>query len=268
MTRHTSPTLSETIQSARFLPGVLERLTSDLLRQYPRKTFGVLYARSDSTAVADYYIYRDDDRARDDVTKAFEDRGEYYRNNSNAGFKATVAETISENANCKKRGYKRVAIIHTHLRHPVYFDEVDLDLHPTADLWHLLVSLRNPMQPELAAFKVTSLSAERIPIEGASTKIIEVPDPLPSPRLLDDVEFVEVGGGLHVSRTLITAEQYYRVLAYDEVSPHGNLPIVNVSWRDAVVFCIITGTRLLTSFEWDALVRRRSRPPSHWPPGS
>ena len=59
-----------------------------------------------------------------DVTKAFEDRGEYYRNNSNAGFKATVAETISENANCKKRGYKRVAIFHTHLRHPAYFDEI------------------------------------------------------------------------------------------------------------------------------------------------
>ncbi|QQM66748.1 hypothetical protein [Actinomyces weissii] len=119
------PAESNTTLEASFLPGVLDKLVLSLLREYPRKTFGFLYANEGETSVADYYIFHDDDRSKEEVARSFESIGEYYRHNSNAGFLATATEVVAENEHRKAMRYRRVAAFHTHLRHPAYFAEVD-----------------------------------------------------------------------------------------------------------------------------------------------
>lgn len=228
-----------------------------LLREYPRKTFGFLYANEGETSVADYYIFHDDDRSKEEVARSFESIGEYYRHNSNAGFLATATEVVAENEHRKAMRYRRVAAFHTHLRHPAYFAEVDQQLHPLPSLWHFLVSLRNPAHPELAAFMIKGGQAFQIPIINQSSPSPTITPTLQQPRLLDSVEFLDVGGGLQVSKTMITVEQYYKVFSYDTPeftdAHYLNQPMVNVSWNDATTFCTITGTRLLTPAEWDRL---------------
>lgn len=235
-----------------FKSGVLDSLIHELLRKYPKKTFGILYAEQDSDAVVDYYIFHDDDREAPETKKSFQSVGRYYSNNANAGFRATRGETVREHLVCAKKGYRKVAVFHTHLRHPAYFAEIDAILHPSEALWHLLVSLRNPSFPEIAAFAIECGRVKRVRLADDSTSEPLLSGEQETPRLLNDVRFINING-LYVSETLITNKQYYNVLRYHTGVPKNEFPVTEVTWRDAATFCVITGTRLLKEYEWASL---------------
>lgn len=54
-----------------------------------------------------------------------------------------------------------VGVFHSHQRHPAIFSTVDVDLHPSPNLWHLIISLRNKEEPQIKAFMLQ----ENIPVE-------------------------------------------------------------------------------------------------------
>ena len=45
-----------------------------------------------------------------------------------------------------------VGIFHSHQRHPAIFSSVDVDLHPSINLWHLIILLRKFDYPEIKVF--------------------------------------------------------------------------------------------------------------------
>jgi hypothetical protein len=57
-------------------------------------------------------------------------------------------------------GKEIVAPFHIHRRHPANFSLIDYRLHNPGFAWHLILSLRDPKQPALRAFRVCKDAAE------------------------------------------------------------------------------------------------------------
>jgi sulfatase modifying factor 1 len=114
--------------------------------RYPGKSFGYLAAPvGDDQPSA--FIGFEEGRRPD-----FESRG-----HPDAGFVATEDESRRVQRRLVRSNLHEVAMFHTHRRHPGNFSEIDYDLHVSrsAKMWHLVISLRNPEQPQLRAFATT-----------------------------------------------------------------------------------------------------------------
>lgn len=135
---------------------------------YPRKSFGYFLEKkgrpetSNKVVVDDFYIFSEDDR--NEFEDEFMKFGNYYETNKNAGFIASQEEMWELEKKIRKENMKKIGVYHTHGRHPTIFSYVDAELHPDPNLFHLLISLRNPDKIQIQAFKMIGDKREEVDI--------------------------------------------------------------------------------------------------------
>ena len=66
-------------------------------------------------------------------------------------------------------------MFHTHRRHPGNFSDIDYDLHVSrsAEIWHLIISLRNPRQPQLRAFAPTASGVRELRVLSPAAPVTQ-----------------------------------------------------------------------------------------------
>jgi [CysO sulfur-carrier protein]-S-L-cysteine hydrolase len=64
----------------------------------------------------------------------------------------------------EERGWTLGAIYHSHTRSPAYPSQTDVNLAFYPEALYLIVSLRDPDQPDLRAFKIVGGSIEEVPL--------------------------------------------------------------------------------------------------------
>jgi proteasome lid subunit RPN8/RPN11 len=148
-----------------------DRLLATVLDRYPRKSFGYLVSGGDPHRPTDFVLFQDNIRNQPDWRPEFESWGRYFVSHPDAGFVATPEESWRVQKLLWQRGWREVAVFHTHRRHPGSFSGIDYDLHIRrfGGLWHLIISLRNPRQPQLRMYRVTAAGVQELPLVLAPT---------------------------------------------------------------------------------------------------
>lgn len=142
------------------------RLVGEVRRRHPRKSFGYLISDVDALTPTDVLFFEDNIRNSSQWRDTFESYGDYYIVHSDAGFVASPEEAWRLQKEIWARGMVEIGVFHSHHRHPADFSKIDFDMHVQRfdDLWHLLVSVRNPEQPVVRAFSVSAGGACELPI--------------------------------------------------------------------------------------------------------
>jgi proteasome lid subunit RPN8/RPN11 len=164
-----------------FAEAVHDRLVSTIRSAFPRKCFGYLLSEGSPTAVSDFILFEENVRNEPDSRRHFESYGRYFVEHHDAGFVASPEETWRVQKEIWARGLREAGVFHSHRRHPANFSSIDYALHMERfeNLWHLIVSMRNPLLPQLRAFSVSrrgvrELGVQLVPstraaaLEGAS----------------------------------------------------------------------------------------------------
>lgn len=85
---------------------------------------------------------------------AFHAQGSYFRAYEDAGFVADPIDLLHAWQRIERAGLEPVAAFHVHRRQPANFSSIDYRLHNPAFAWHLIISLRNPAEPDVRPFLV------------------------------------------------------------------------------------------------------------------
>lgn len=93
---------------------------------------------------------------RDNMMDKFYDYGNYYLDHKDAGFLTSPEETLRVEKYIRTNHLFKVGVFHSHQRHPAILAKVDVDLHPSPEVWHLLISLRTLEYPQIRIFSVSS----------------------------------------------------------------------------------------------------------------
>jgi proteasome lid subunit RPN8/RPN11 len=86
---------------------------------------------------------------------AFHAQGSYFRAYEDAGFVADPADVLRAWRRIEQSGLEPVAAFHVHRRQPANFSSIDYRLHNPAFAWHLIISLRDPANPDVRPFLVS-----------------------------------------------------------------------------------------------------------------
>jgi formylglycine-generating enzyme required for sulfatase activity/proteasome lid subunit RPN8/RPN11 len=123
----------------------------------PVKSFGFLISPDESGTPTDFVLFESNIRNSDSWKSRFEAYGPYFVQHDDAGFVATPEESWRLQKAIWKRGMVEVAVFHSHLRHPANFSQIDYELHMQRfdNLWHLIISARNPELTQMRAFDVS-----------------------------------------------------------------------------------------------------------------
>ena len=131
---------------------IFEKFLSDVKAKYPLKAFGYFVSASENDYPCEYILFNKD--IRDEMKDEFEAYRDYYVRNDDAGFLATEQEILNVHRRLHREGKHIVGVFHSHQRHPAIFSTVDMDLHPSNALWHMIISLRNYNYPIVKVFKI------------------------------------------------------------------------------------------------------------------
>jgi proteasome lid subunit RPN8/RPN11 len=158
------------------LPASLrDRLLAVVREHHPQKSFGYLLSATGPTRPTDFVRFAGNVRNSPDWRGKFESFGRYFVDHADAGFVTTPEESWRVEQEIAARGVAEIALFHTHQRHPANFSGVDYELHLSRfhNLWHLIISMRNPELPQLRAFAVSSAGVREVPLrvtaDGAPT---------------------------------------------------------------------------------------------------
>jgi formylglycine-generating enzyme required for sulfatase activity/proteasome lid subunit RPN8/RPN11 len=139
------------------LPAALfERLVTTVRSRLPRKSFGYLVSDVGPTKPTDFILFNSNVRNDRAWKGRFEAYGRYFVDHADAGFVASAEESWRLQKEIWARGMVEVGTFHSHRRHPANFSQIDYDMHVQRvdSLWHLIVSMRNPAQPQVRAFGI------------------------------------------------------------------------------------------------------------------
>jgi proteasome lid subunit RPN8/RPN11 len=146
-----------------------KRLLAAVRERHPQKSFGYLLSATGPTRPIDFVRFDGNIRNSPGWRTTFESFGRYFVDHADAGFVTTPEESWRVEQEIAARGLDEVALFHTHRRHPANFSRVDYELHLSRfhNLWHLIVSMRNPELPQLRAFAVSSTGVRELPLRIA-----------------------------------------------------------------------------------------------------
>jgi proteasome lid subunit RPN8/RPN11 len=131
---------------------LLDRFIDEVKGRFPRKTFGYFLSSERFGPPEEYVIL--EENVRNDWLEDFHAYGNYYVDHDDAGFLATPEETWRMEKYIRDHNLYKVGVFHSHQRHPAILTSVDADFHPSPDLWHLLIVLRNMDYPQARTFAV------------------------------------------------------------------------------------------------------------------
>jgi proteasome lid subunit RPN8/RPN11 len=143
-----------------------ERLLDVVRDHHPQKSFGYLLSATGPTRPTDFVRFEGNIRNSRGWRGKFESFGRYFVDHADAGFVTTPEESWRVEQEIAARGVEEIALFHTHQRHPANFSRIDYELHVSRfhNLWHLIVSMRNPELPQLRAFAVSSAGVRELPL--------------------------------------------------------------------------------------------------------
>jgi formylglycine-generating enzyme required for sulfatase activity/proteasome lid subunit RPN8/RPN11 len=120
----------------------------------------------DACTPTDFILFNTNIRNSETWKTTFESYGQYFVEHEDAGFVATPEESWQVQNEIWQRGMVEVGVFHSHLRHPANFSGIDFDLHTQRfdNLWHLIISMRNPHLPQLRAFAVSPAGVRELPV--------------------------------------------------------------------------------------------------------
>src|SRR5262245_62105727 len=146
------------------------RLLGVVRERHPQKWFGYLLSATAPTRPTEFVCYECNIRNSPDWRGRFESFGRYFVEHDDAGFVTTPEESWRVAQEIAARGVDEVALFHTHQRHPANFSRVDYELHMSRfhNLWHLIVSMRNPELPQFRAFAVSSTGVRELSLRVAA----------------------------------------------------------------------------------------------------
>ena len=156
-----------------------DKLIRAVCERYPRKTYGYLVSDVDAGTATDFVLFNGNLRNDPSWQPEFHAYGRYFVEHDDAGFVATPEESWRVQKEMWARGVFEVAVFHSHQRHPANFSQIDYELHVQRfeSLWHAVISMRNPVQPQLRAFDVSRAGVRELGIEfisvAASTPRVE-----------------------------------------------------------------------------------------------
>jgi proteasome lid subunit RPN8/RPN11 len=139
---------------------LLEDFVQEVKRKYPKKAFGYFLSDASGNKPDAFYIFEED--VRNDLKNQFEQYGNYYKIHEDAGFLAPDEELVTFHRKIAEEGKRIIGVFHSHQRHPAIFSKVDVDMHPSGELWHLIISLKNFELPQIKIFKIESNQVKEI----------------------------------------------------------------------------------------------------------
>ena len=145
-----------------FKPKVLDNFTQEISTLHPKKTFGFFLSKKIDGPIEEYIIFKDN--LRDEYNELFEKYGNYYVTN-HTGFVSTPEETFKAERYIQNKNLIKVGVFHSHRNHPAFFATVDAALHPDKDLWHMIISLRNPVIPRIKIFSKRNGDIEELAVK-------------------------------------------------------------------------------------------------------
>lgn len=145
---------------------LFDRLVATITARFPRKSFGYLISSVDARTPTDFILFEGNIRNDADWQPEFHAHGRYFVEHDDAGFVATPEESWRVQKQIWDRGMFEVGVFHNHQRHPANFSGIDHELHLTrvADLWHLVVSLRNPELPQVRGYQPAGGRVREVPV--------------------------------------------------------------------------------------------------------
>lgn len=148
-------------------PELHRRFLCTVCARSPVKSFGYFIADADPMRPTDFVLFRANLRNHVRWKGRFEAYGRYFVDHDDAGFVADPEESWRVQQEIWARGMFEVGVFHSHRRHPANFSQVDYDLHVRRfpGLWHLVISLRNPLLPQLRAFAIVESGVRELTID-------------------------------------------------------------------------------------------------------
>ena len=144
-----------------------EQFLAVIRARHPRKSFGYILSDSEPTSVADFLLFDENIRNDREWKPEFESYGLYFVDHGDAGFVATPEESWRRQKEIWARGMFEIGVFHSHQRHPANFSRIDFDMHVQRfpDLWHMIVSMRNPEMPQVRVFAPCDGRVREVPLE-------------------------------------------------------------------------------------------------------
>lgn len=149
-----------------FSKEILQRFESEVKKRYPKKAFGYFLSSEINGQPDDFIMFNND--VRNTWKEEFEEYGKYYIRNDDAGFLSTEEEVYEVTKKIQAMNKIIVGVYHSHQRHPAIFSSVDIDLHPSERLWHLIISLRNFDMPQIKVFSIKNSAVRELKINTIS----------------------------------------------------------------------------------------------------
>jgi proteasome lid subunit RPN8/RPN11 len=152
------------------LPSALhERLVAAVRERHPRKSFGYFVSDVGPSRPVDFLLFEENVRNDRAWRPDFEAYGRYFVEHGDAGFVATPEESWRIQREIWDRGLFEVGVFHSHQRHPTNFSRIDYDMHMDRfeDLWHLIISMRNPELPQIRVFGVARTGVTELEVRVA-----------------------------------------------------------------------------------------------------
>jgi proteasome lid subunit RPN8/RPN11 len=146
---------------------LLERLLWTITDRFPQKSFGYVLSHGDPWAADDFLLFEDNVRNAPEWKGRFQSYGRYFLDHDDAGFVATAEESWRIQREIWERGMTEVGVFHSHQRHPANFSRIDYEMHLSRflQMWHLIVSMRNPAMPQVRAFGVSADGVEELAVQ-------------------------------------------------------------------------------------------------------
>ena len=152
-----------------YLPSLLRRrLVEAVVARHPRKSFGLLIADRSLWRPMNFILFEQNIRNGGEWRGEFEAYGRYFTDHDDAGFVADPGEALRVQQSLIRSGMFEAAVFHSHRRHPANFSEIDYDMHRSRfdGLWHLIISMRNPLLPQLRAFAPEAAGVDELEIHS------------------------------------------------------------------------------------------------------
>jgi sulfatase modifying factor 1 len=158
------PTSTEQRGSIRLTKLLERRLLDSVRERLPKKSFGFILSDGQNSNPTDFVSFEHNVRNSDLWRATFETYGKYFIDHDDAGFVADPRESWRIQQEIRNRGMREIGIFHSHLRHPANFTKIDMEMHLQCfeDLWHLIISMRNPAIPQLRVFRVCQRSVQEL----------------------------------------------------------------------------------------------------------
>lgn len=145
-----------------------KKLLTDLIQRskenLPKKTYGMFISKMEYGIPEGFHIFETNIRNTPEWKSFFESYGEHFIKHDDAGFVVDPEEQIKFFEELQLRNMVPVGLFHTHKRHQAIFSKIDRDLHCHPDLWHLIISIADPDNPEIRAYCIEGNTVHEIEI--------------------------------------------------------------------------------------------------------